>query len=133
MSRPPPIWRRGSFWTQLVNSECFLPQTKMPKINLTTSPRTRYLLTMLQVTCLRKIIKPHRKLQWPIKPPVVCEQSPSLGQEVKFIKLARMVELVFLWQHSGLTEPTTYLFLSHTLLPYLSSIFHSKLKCNINN
>ena len=74
----------GSVWTQRDNSEYFLPNDEMPKINLTTSPRTRYLLAALQVACLRKIIKPHRKRQGLIKPAVGSDQSPSLGQDVIF-------------------------------------------------
>ena len=58
----------------------------MPKINPTTSTRTRYLRALLQVACLMKIIKPHRKLQWPIKLPVACDQNLSLGQDVLFDK-----------------------------------------------
>ena len=49
------------------------------------------------------------------KMPVACDQIHLLVRMYYFIKLAYMVQLVFLWRHSGLTEPTMYL-LSCTLL-----------------
>ena len=95
MQRLGLMWP-GSVWTQSDISECFLPQTETSKIHL-----TRYLLEVLQVACLRKIIKPHRKLQWPIKLPVACDQIHLLVRMYYFIKLVHVVQLVFLWQHSG--------------------------------
>ena len=112
----PPPDGQVQFGTRQISLNAFFPQTEMPKINCTTITRTRYLCALLQVACLRKIIKPHRKLQWPIKLPVACDQIHLLVRMYYFIKLPHMVQLVFLWRHSGLTEPTIYLLLSCTLL-----------------